>query len=477
MSKNNFVSVVIPTYNSKKFITKTFLSIINQTYKEFEIIFVDDCSNDGTYGLLQKLKNKYKNKVKLIKTKTNSGTVAAPRNLGIKYCKGSIICFVDSDDIWEKNKLEYQLKEYNNKTILCTAARYFNHRNEKSGLIINFFRKILQSFIINKVNKKGFHWFYLYNPIVVSSVMINKEIIKKNLFDAHVNAREDLDLWIRLRKKKYTFKFQNYTMVNICRRPDSMSSDFKKELITLIRSKSNIIFKLNNFSNLNFFLIGTIMKFFLTFVKINQNTINNFFKKIFIFIAITIFVIFYSPIFWHLGKPLLVYDTDKELKNVKNFVLFSGHGNTSYYNMTYQYRYLDIKNLLDKTKDFENVFILGRLQQIPEQKLIEKLLISDGYQKDRIKVIYQEYNNTYLNIKNISKVLEEQNIDEIIFITSPYHTKRSKLLWEANSKIKVNLYKSYEWPSKNKFFEYAKNKKIILYEYLSILYNKILNKI
>ena len=73
MSKNNFVSVVIPTYNSKKFITKTFLSIINQTYKEFEIIFVDDCSNDGTYGLLQKLKNKYKNKVKLIKTKTNSG--------------------------------------------------------------------------------------------------------------------------------------------------------------------------------------------------------------------------------------------------------------------------------------------------------------------------------------------------------------------------------------------------------------------
>ena len=89
---------------------------------------------------------------------------------------------------------------------------------------------------------------------------------------------------------------------------------------------------------------------------------------------------------------MLVYDTDKELKNVKNFVLFSGH-EIQQYNMTYQYRYLIIKNLLDKTKDFENVFILGRLQQIPEQKLIEKLLISDGYQKDKIKVIYQEYNN------------------------------------------------------------------------------------
>ncbi len=477
MIKHSFVSVIIPTYNSKRFITKTFLSIINQTYQEFEIILVDDCSTDGTFKLLQKLQNKYKKKVKLIKTKTNSGTVAAPRNLGIKYSKGQIICFVDSDDIWEKNKLEYQLKEYDNNSILCSAARYFNHRNEKSGFVINFFRKILQSFTISKVNKKGFHWFYLYNPIVVSSIMINKEILKKNLFDVHINAREDLDLWIRLRKKKYKFKFQNPIMVNICRRPNSMSSDFKKELITLIRSKSNIIFKLNNFANLNFFLLGTITKFFLTFVKVNQNRINIFFKKFFISILVAIFLIFYTPMFWHLGKPLLIYDTDKEIKNVKNFVLFSGHGTTSYYNMTYQYRYLDIKNLLDKTKDFENVFILGRLQQIPEQKIIEKLLISDGFEKDKIKLIYQEYNNTYLNIKNISKILEKANIKEIIFITSPYHTKRAKLLWEANSKIKVNLYKSYEWPTKNKFFEYAKNKKIILYEYLSIFYNKILNKI
>ena len=51
MIKNNFVSVIIPTYNSKKFINKTILSIINQTYQKFEIILVDDCSNDGTYGL------------------------------------------------------------------------------------------------------------------------------------------------------------------------------------------------------------------------------------------------------------------------------------------------------------------------------------------------------------------------------------------------------------------------------------------
>ncbi len=478
MIKNNFVSVIIPTFNSKKFITKTFLSVINQTYSNFEVILVDDCSVDGTYDLLKKLKKKYKNKVKLIKTRVNSGTVAVPRNLGVKYCSGEIVCFVDSDDIWEKNKLKYQLSKFKSKNIiLCSAARYFNDKNEKSGILINFFRKILQNFIIKKVNEKGFYWLYLYNPIVVSSIMINKSILKKNLFDAHINAREDLDLWIRLRKKKYKFLFQDKTMVNICRRVNSMSSDFKKELITLIRSKSNILFKLNNFSNLNFFLIGIISKFLLTFIKINRVKLNMFFKKLLLGTASLLFVIFYSPLFWYLGKPLLVYDTDKELKNVKNFVLFSGHGSTSYYNMTYQHRYLDIKKLLEKTKDVENIYILGRLQEIPEQKIIEKLLISDGIQKDKIKVIYQEYKNSYLNIKNISKILKNEDIKEVIFITSPYNTKRAKLLWENNSEIKVNIYKSYKWPSKNNFFEYAKNKKIIIYEHISILYNKILNNI
>ena len=69
-------------------------------------------------------------------------------------------------------------------------------------------------------------------------------------------------------------------------------------------------------------------------------------------------------------------------------------------------------------------------------------------------------------------MLKKENINRIIFVTSPYHSKRAKLLW-SKYKLDVKFWKGYECPNKNNFFEYSKNKKIIIYEYLSILYNKI----
>ena len=108
---------------------------------------------------------------------------------------------------------------------------------------------------------------------------------------------------------------------------------------------------------------------------------------------------------------------------------------------------------------------------------MQKLLISDGFPEDKLQIVYEEYNNTHNNIKNINNILMREKIDKIIFITSPYHTKRAKLLWSNNTDLDVKIVKSYNWPIKNNFFEYSKNKKIIIYEYLSILYNKIIGNI
>ena len=476
---NRIVSIIVPTFNSKKYIKRTIDSLFKQTYQKIELIFVDDCSTDGTFNYLKKIQKKFKKKnIKIFKTKKNSGTVAAPRNLGLKKAKGELICFLDSDDYWEKNKLELQLKDYSNKkTVYSTKAKYFDSNKNESGFLINFLRNVLQKFIINKVNKEGYQWFYIYNPIIVSSVLAHKDIFKYNYFDEDKNSREDLDMWVRLKEKNIKFFFNKNISVKIFRRKRSMSSNFKKELVILVRSLSNIFFKLNNFSKLSYFLFGIIIKFFLTFIKINTHYLKLKFKQSIFILTVLFGVIFYTPLFWYLGKPLLFKDKINEMNSIKNIVVFSGHGDTSYYNMTYQHRYKDILKFSSLSDEIENIFILGRLQDIPEQKIIQKLLIADGFDKKKLKVIYQEFNNTHKNILNISEVLKKEGINKIVFITSPYHTKRAKLLWNSSTDIDVKFFETTNWPKKNKFFEYAKNKKIILYEYASIFYNKILGNI
>jgi teichuronic acid biosynthesis glycosyltransferase TuaG len=478
MKKNQFISIIIPTYNSIGFIKKTVKSVLDQTYRNFEIIFVDDCSEDGTYQYLKNIQKTHKIKIKILRTKKNSGTPSTTRNLGIKSAKGELLCLVDSDDVWEKNKLELQLNDYTNKnTIYSTAARYFDSKNSKSGFLINFIRKKIQKFIVKKINNKGFQWLYIYNPIIISSVLAHKSVFKNHLFDDDANVREDLDIWIRLRKNNFKFYFNKNISINIFRRESSLSSNFKKELVTLIRSLSNVYLKMNTFSKLNYFLIGILIKFFLTFVKINRRFFLLIFKRFSIFIVIIYFIVFYTPLFWYLGKPLLHYDNEKVFKDYKNVVVFSGHGKTSNYDMTYLYRYKDILKISTITDEIENIFILGKLQEIPEQKIIEKMLISDGFDLKKIRVIYEEFSSTHKNIHIISNILKKEKINKITLITTPYHTKKAKLLWSKNIEVDVKILKGIDWPSRNNFFEYSKNKKIILYEYASIIYNKFLNKI
>ena len=120
------------------------------------------------------------------------------------------------------------------------------------------------------------------------------------------------------------------------------------------------------------------------------------------------------------------------------------------------------------------IYLLGRLQSIPQQKIIESLLLKDGVKSSTITLIYKEYPNTKENIINLYKTLKKDNIKEITFITSPYHTKRSKKLWEKYaSDINVRVFKNLNWPKKNNFFQRAMNKKIIIYEQFSYFYNKI----
>ncbi len=96
------ISVIVPAYNAEKYINKCIDSILNQTYKDFELIIINDCSKDNTDKIIKKYKD---SRIKYIKNKENKG-IGYNRNLGIKESKGEYICFIDSDDYIRKDFLE-----------------------------------------------------------------------------------------------------------------------------------------------------------------------------------------------------------------------------------------------------------------------------------------------------------------------------------------------------------------------------------
>lgn len=118
------VSIITPIYNAEKYLDETILSVINQSYKNWELILIDDCSVDKSYEIIKKyLKND--KRIKYLKNNKNIGP-ALTRNKGINNSNGEYIAFLDSDDFWKKSKLKNQIDFMRkNKLYLCHGNYYF----------------------------------------------------------------------------------------------------------------------------------------------------------------------------------------------------------------------------------------------------------------------------------------------------------------------------------------------------------------
>ena len=132
---NNLVSIITPSFNSSQFIIRAIESVLSQTYKEWELIIVDDGSEDNS---VESIENFIKNKeqIYLIKLNKNIG-VANARNEALKITKGRYIAFLDSDDLWLPNKLEKQLKfmKSNNYSFIFSAYDKIDEQGNVFGHI------------------------------------------------------------------------------------------------------------------------------------------------------------------------------------------------------------------------------------------------------------------------------------------------------------------------------------------------------
>lgn len=116
---NDLVSIIMPSYNTAQYITETIQSVINQTYQNWELIIVDDCSTDDTDIVVGRIKDP---RIKYIKNEKNSGA-AISRNRALRTANGRWVAFLDSDDLWKPEKLERQIR------FMLKKKCYFSYTN------------------------------------------------------------------------------------------------------------------------------------------------------------------------------------------------------------------------------------------------------------------------------------------------------------------------------------------------------------
>jgi len=187
-TESPLISVIIPTFNCCSTLRSAIESALSQTYKNIEVIVIDDGSSDETPLII----TSYINSIIYIKQE-NEG-VAKARNVGVRYSNGEWIAFLDADDIWDENKLEYQFSKMSDegKSWSYTDTRFLGGVN--SGRLDSEFTKKHTGSVFDELLTNNF--------ISTSTVLLNKSTFHNaGGFDTTLPAIEDWELWVRISSK------------------------------------------------------------------------------------------------------------------------------------------------------------------------------------------------------------------------------------------------------------------------------------
>tara|TARA_B100000965_G_C19529762_1_gene730557 strand:+ start:384 stop:1142 length:759 start_codon:yes stop_codon:yes gene_type:complete len=251
--RNELVSVIIPYFRKRNFLTQTIESLNKQTYKKKEIIIIYDDYDKSDLNFIKKIIKKKKN-YKLIINKSNIGA-GRSRNRGIKASKGKYVAFLDSDDLWSKNKLKKQINFMSKNKISASFTAYdiINEKNKKIGS--------------RAAEKRIFYNDLLLScNIGLSTVVLKKSLLKGKIKFPSLKTKEDYVLWLLLSKKKIIFYGINESLSFWRKTDTSLSSDTIQKLIdgfmvyykymnfSIFKSlKHLILLSLNYLKKLNFF--------------------------------------------------------------------------------------------------------------------------------------------------------------------------------------------------------------------------------
>jgi teichuronic acid biosynthesis glycosyltransferase TuaG len=209
--ETKLVSVIMPMYNASSYVKGAVESVFAQTYTQWELILIDDCSQDDTLTIVDKVVNGDP-RVRIIRLDNNHGAPAGPRNIGIRSAKGKWVAFLDPDDIWHPEKLTHQVSALIANEMSFCSTRMTDFYDEDS---IHFTPPIEYS-----VDKITFKKQRLKGRIPTSSVVIDREIMLAMPFNESFayKAVEDYECWLRVHAEhgtsiKLLFPFLMYRRI------------------------------------------------------------------------------------------------------------------------------------------------------------------------------------------------------------------------------------------------------------------------
>lgn len=189
------VSIIIPTYNSAKFLPATLESVFQQTFQDYEIILIDDGSTDNTREVLVP----YQSRIRYLYQENQERSAA--RNYGLLLAQGELIAFLDSDDLWLPHKLERQVQVMNEHPEVILAfsqARYIDPVGNPTA----FCGEWLDGKPVKDIEIRSFFEDFAQGNVVYgggSTALVRKEVIEKaGGFDPAITHGEDWDLWWRI---------------------------------------------------------------------------------------------------------------------------------------------------------------------------------------------------------------------------------------------------------------------------------------
>lgn len=219
MEQTPLVSIVMPAYNAQKTITDSVKSVLAQTYQNWELIVIDDCSSDNVYDMIQELFNT-EFRIILMRNEKNMG-VSETRNKGVSQAKGKWIAFLDSDDCWLPEKLEKQIqviREKSDASLVFTGSAFLDSGGRKSG----YFLKVPESISYKELLKQ--------NIISCSSVLVRKELIRKYPMKMD-EMHEDYAVWLQILRAGYHAYGINEPLLEYRLSEKSKSGDKRKAAI------------------------------------------------------------------------------------------------------------------------------------------------------------------------------------------------------------------------------------------------------